>query len=74
MSIPVLAISFDAHHAARLAQFWAQALHRAVNDGATGDFASIAADTTLGPHSDHHFTNPSRQNRRKSHDGDRAAQ
>ena len=32
MSIPVLAISFDAHNAAELAQFWAQALHRSVAD------------------------------------------
>jgi hypothetical protein len=45
MSISVLAISFDAHNAAQLAQFWTQALHRTVNDGATEDFASIAADT-----------------------------
>jgi hypothetical protein len=45
MSLSVLAISFDAHHAARLAQFWAQALRRTVNDGATEDFASIGADT-----------------------------
>jgi hypothetical protein len=45
MSISVLAISCDAHNAAQLAEFWAQALHRAVNDGATEDFASIAADT-----------------------------
>jgi predicted enzyme related to lactoylglutathione lyase len=45
MSISVLAISFDAHNAAQLAQFWAQALHRTVNDSATEDFASIAADT-----------------------------
>jgi predicted enzyme related to lactoylglutathione lyase len=45
MSISVLAISFDANHAARLAQFWAQALQRDVNDDATEDFASIAADT-----------------------------
>jgi predicted enzyme related to lactoylglutathione lyase len=44
MSISVLAISVDAHNAARLANFWAQALHRTVNDGATEDFASIAAD------------------------------
>ena len=44
MSISVLAISFDAHDAARLAHFWAQALRRTVNDGATEDFASIAAD------------------------------
>jgi predicted enzyme related to lactoylglutathione lyase len=36
---------FDAHNAAELAHFWAQALHRRVNDGATEDFASIAADT-----------------------------
>jgi predicted enzyme related to lactoylglutathione lyase len=51
MSISVLAISFDAHNAAELAQFWAQALHRTVNDGATEDFASIAADadSRLGP-------------------------
>ncbi len=51
MSISVLAISFDAHNAAELAQFWAEALHRTVNDGASEDFASIAADTDnrLGP-------------------------
>jgi predicted enzyme related to lactoylglutathione lyase len=51
MSISVLAISFDARNAAELAQFWAQALHRTVNDGATEDFASVAADTDgrLGP-------------------------
>jgi predicted enzyme related to lactoylglutathione lyase len=51
MSISVLALSFDAHNAAQLAQFWAEALHRTVNDGATEDFASIAADTDsrLGP-------------------------
>jgi predicted enzyme related to lactoylglutathione lyase len=48
MSISVLAISFDAHNAAELAEFWAQALHRTVNDGATADFASIAADTDSG--------------------------
>ncbi|MFL6081662.1 MAG: VOC family protein [Mycobacterium sp.] len=51
MSISVLAISFDAHNAAELAHFWAEALHRTVNDGATADFASIAANTDgrLGP-------------------------
>jgi predicted enzyme related to lactoylglutathione lyase len=51
MSISVLAISVDAHDAAQLAQFWAQALHRRVDDGATEDFAAIAADTNnqLGP-------------------------
>ena len=45
MSISVLAISFDANDAARLAHFWAQALRRTVNDSATEEFASIAADT-----------------------------
>jgi hypothetical protein len=51
MSISVLAISFDAHDAAQLAQIWARALHRTVNDGATEDFASIGADadSQLGP-------------------------
>lgn len=48
MSISIPAISFDAHHAARLAQFWAQALHRTLSDGASEEFASIAADTGLG--------------------------
>jgi predicted enzyme related to lactoylglutathione lyase len=51
MSISVLGISVDALHAARLANFWAQALHLAVDDGATEDFASIAAttDSRRGP-------------------------
>jgi predicted enzyme related to lactoylglutathione lyase len=51
MSISVLAVSFDAHDAARLGHFWAQALHRTVNDGATEESASIAADpgSQLGP-------------------------
>jgi predicted enzyme related to lactoylglutathione lyase len=51
MSISVLAISFDAHDAGQLAHFWAQALHRTVNAGASQDFASIAADpdSQLGP-------------------------
>jgi len=44
MSISVLAISFDAHDDARLAHFWAQALRWTVNDSATEEFASIAAD------------------------------
>jgi predicted enzyme related to lactoylglutathione lyase len=51
MTISVLAISVDAHNAAQLADFWAQALHRTVNAGATEDFASVAADadSQLGP-------------------------
>ena len=40
-----MAVSFDARDAAQLAQFWAQVLHRTVNDGATEDSASIPADT-----------------------------
>ena len=48
MTISVLAISFDAHNAAELGHFWAQALHRTVNEGATEDFASIATDTDSG--------------------------
>ena len=52
MTISVLAISFDAHDAAELAEFWAKALHRTVSDGATKDFASIDADADheLGPY------------------------
>ncbi|PXX07312.1 VOC family protein [Mycolicibacterium moriokaense] len=51
MSVSVLAISFDAHDAAQLAHFWAQALHLTVSDSATEEFASIAAgtDDRLGP-------------------------
>jgi predicted enzyme related to lactoylglutathione lyase len=45
MSIALLGISVDAVDAARLANFWAQALQRTVDDGATEDFASIAADS-----------------------------
>jgi predicted enzyme related to lactoylglutathione lyase len=48
MTISVLAISFDAHDAAQLAQFWAQALHQSVDDGATEDFAAIAATADSG--------------------------
>jgi hypothetical protein len=32
MTISVLAISFEARNAARLAQFWAKALHGSVNE------------------------------------------
>jgi len=44
MSIALLGISIDAVDAARLANFWAQALQRTIDDGATEHFASIAAD------------------------------
>jgi predicted enzyme related to lactoylglutathione lyase len=51
MTVSVLGISVDALDAPRLANFWAQVLHRAVDDGATEAFASIAADSDgrLGP-------------------------
>jgi predicted enzyme related to lactoylglutathione lyase len=44
-------ISLDARDAAAQADFWAQALHRTVNDGATADSASVApgADPDSGP-------------------------
>jgi hypothetical protein len=35
MNISVLAISFDADDAGEIAHFWAEALHRTVDDGAT---------------------------------------
>jgi hypothetical protein len=34
MSISMMAMRFDVRDAARLAQFWAQVLHRTANDGA----------------------------------------
>jgi hypothetical protein len=37
MSISIMAVSFDARDGARLPQFWAEALHRTVNDGARTD-------------------------------------
>jgi hypothetical protein len=48
MGISVLGISFDARDATQLAHFWAQALNRTVNAGATKDFASIGTDTDSG--------------------------
>lgn len=43
MSIDLLGISFDTHNPSQLAKFWAQALHRNIADGATEQFAAIAA-------------------------------
>lgn len=43
MSIDLLGISFDAHNAAELAHFWAEALHRTVADTPTEASASIPA-------------------------------
>ena len=44
MTIDLLGISFDTHNPSQLAKFWAQALHRNIADGATEQFAAIAAD------------------------------
>jgi Glyoxalase-like domain len=41
MSVSLLAISLDCTDAAGLASFWSDLLERAVDDGATSDFASI---------------------------------
>ncbi|MEV6995971.1 VOC family protein [Streptomyces sp. NPDC093228] len=47
----VLALSIDCADAATLASFWSQVLGRPVNDGATAEFAAIAATdaTATGP-------------------------
>jgi hypothetical protein len=47
MATSLLAISFDGHDIARLAQFWSDVLDRPVSAGGTGSFAAI--DTTNGP-------------------------
>jgi len=51
MTTSLFGISFDARNAAELAYFWAQALHRTVNDGATEQSASVAPtdDPAAGP-------------------------
>jgi predicted enzyme related to lactoylglutathione lyase len=46
MATSILAISFDGHDIARLAQFWSDVLNRPVSPGATGSFAAI--DTADG--------------------------
>jgi predicted enzyme related to lactoylglutathione lyase len=51
MAIEVLALTIDCADAGLLAQFWAEALGRTVNPGATAQSARIAADdaATTGP-------------------------
>jgi predicted enzyme related to lactoylglutathione lyase len=51
MSNTFLAVSIDCADAATLARFWAAALDRTVNDGASTAFAAIAANdvTASGP-------------------------
>jgi predicted enzyme related to lactoylglutathione lyase len=44
MTATMLALSVDCADARRLAEFWAAVLGRTVNDGASADFASVAAD------------------------------
>jgi hypothetical protein len=41
MSVSLYAVTMDCADAAELAGFWAEALGRPVDDGATGDFAAI---------------------------------
>jgi Glyoxalase-like domain len=48
MSISIYATSFDAADAAAVAAFWAEALGRKVNPGATSDSASVAAGDGAG--------------------------
>jgi predicted enzyme related to lactoylglutathione lyase len=51
MATTLFGISLNARDAATQAEFWAQALHRKVNDGATNDSASVAPgeDPDSGP-------------------------
>jgi predicted enzyme related to lactoylglutathione lyase len=51
MTTTMYGISLDARDAVAQADFWAQALHRTVNDGATADSASVAPgeDPASGP-------------------------
>ncbi|MFC1431485.1 VOC family protein [Streptacidiphilus sp. N1-3] len=51
MSISVIGVSYDAAQPATIAEFWAQALGRKLSDGASADFAAIAATdpATSGP-------------------------
>jgi predicted enzyme related to lactoylglutathione lyase len=52
MTVDPYAITFDSTDALRLAEFWAAALGRVVDDGATADFASIGLheDASARPH------------------------
>jgi len=50
MSNSVIGLSIDCADAAKLAQFWADVLGRAVNPQPTAEFAAIdASDSTHGP-------------------------
>jgi len=44
MNINFLGISFDSPNAEAIAQFWAQVLGREITEGASADFAAVAAD------------------------------
>ena len=48
MSISVIGLSYDAAAPATVAEFWAQALGRQVSDGASADFAAVAATDAAG--------------------------
>ena len=49
MASSLLGISIDARDAAALADFWAQALNRHVNEGATASFATVPSDDASVP-------------------------
>jgi predicted enzyme related to lactoylglutathione lyase len=51
MPVTLYALTLDCADAARLAEFWAAVLDQAVDDDATGEFASIglAASPNVGP-------------------------
>jgi predicted enzyme related to lactoylglutathione lyase len=45
MTTSLIGLSFDAADPAAVARFWARALGRKVGEGASADFAAIAADS-----------------------------
>jgi predicted enzyme related to lactoylglutathione lyase len=49
MSVALHTVTFDCADAASLAEFWSGVLERPVDEGASGEFASIAADGQGGP-------------------------
>jgi predicted enzyme related to lactoylglutathione lyase len=52
MTTTLYAITFDCHDAEEQAKFWAKVFNRAVDEGASSDFASIGLgdDATTRPH------------------------
>jgi hypothetical protein len=46
MSMSFIGLSYDVAEPAKVAEFWAQALGRAVRDGASEEFAAVSADAS----------------------------